>query len=293
MRTAEELIAAWRNVAWLSPQMENDVSPRDQAAIRACVEETSAWLSEQAEGDGTGCPAFRLETNGKRWSPGPQLVVYRALLPDLAALGNDVGIVFGLIGEINDALVRDLVAADYIAILAGSGLFKRAQTATNLLVFAHPPIRCKALLAIASASGEELDLFAARSSADRLVAIDKVRANMDIYMLTRDPDDLFIAQETAKQLEPSDRLIACEHIALASNKADDYLNALDAAESINDDAARFKAVLRVLSAIASGFSLVSKSAINKETLRAIVASPKLDKYPFWKQSALGLLGENN
>jgi hypothetical protein len=116
---------------------------------------------------------------------------------------------------------------------------------------------------------------------------------MDIYMFTRDSDDLFLARETAKQLEPPARRIAYEHIALATNEADDYLKALGAAESITDDAVRFKAVRGVLSTIADRFSLTSKSAISKETFRAIVASPKLDKYPAWRKSALGLLGENN
>ena len=293
MRTAEELIVMWRGVALFTPQIENDSSPRDQAVIRAGVEDTSVWLREQAEGYGASTPAYHIETTGKRWSPGPQLVVYRALLPELAALDNDEGVAFVLVREIPDNLVRDLVAADYIAILAASGLFKRAQTATNFLEFAHQQIRCKALLDIASASGEPRDLSTARSSADRLVSIEKVRAYLDIYGLTRDLDDLFLARYTADQLEPSDRLIACEHIALATKEAEDYLKALDAAESIIDDAARLKAITGVLLAIVSAFSSEGKSAISKETLRAIAENPELDRYPFWKKSALDILGENN
>jgi len=293
MRTAEELIVMWRGVALFTPQIENDSSPRDQAVIRAGVEDTSVWLREQAEGYGASTPAYHIETTGKRWSPGPQLVVYRALLPELAALDNDEGVVFALVREIPDNLVRDLVAADYIAILAASGLFKRAQTATNFLEFAHQQIRCKALLDIASASGEPRDLFTARSSADRLTSIDKVRAYLDVYALTHAWSDLFLARETATQLEPSDRLVAREHIALATSSAEDYLNALGAAESIIDDTARFNAVTRVLAAIAYRFSLIGKSAMSKETLRAIAENPKLDKYPFWKKSALELLEESN
>jgi|GEM_PF-2981257 len=294
MRTSEELIAAWKSVASLSSQqVENDISPRDLAAIHANTEETIAWLRELAEGNGASAPALHIETTGRRWSPGLRLAAFRALLPELATLDNDEGVVFGLVREIDDDLIRDFVASDYIAILAAKHLFVRAQTAINFLEFAHPPIRCKALLAIASASHEPRDLFAARSSADRLTSIDKVRAYMDIYMFTRDSDDLFLARETAKQLEPPARRIAYEHIALATNEADDYLKALGAAESITDDAVRFKAVRGVLSTIADRFSLTSKSAISKETFRAIVASPKLDKYPAWRKSALGLLGENN
>jgi hypothetical protein len=293
MRTDEELIAAWKSVASLSSQTENDTSPLDLAAIHTNTEMTIAWLREQAEGKGASAPALHLETTGRRWSPGLRLAAFRALLPELAALDNDEGVVFGLVREIDDNLIRDFVAADYIAILAASGLFKRAQTAMNFLEFAHPSIRCKALLAIASASHEIPDLFAARSSADRLTSIDKVRANMDIFMLTRDMDDLFIARDTARQLEPIDRLIAREHIAFATNDAGDYLKALEAAESITDDAVRFRAVRGVLSTIADRFSLTSKSAISKETLRAIVTSPRLDKYPAWRKSALELLGENN
>jgi len=293
MRTTEELIEAWRKIAWLSPKMENDITSHDQAAIRACIEETCAWLREQAEGYGTGGPVFRLETNRKRWSPGPQLAAYRALLRELATLDKDVEIAFNLIGEITEALVRDLVAAEYITVLAGSGLLERAKTATHHLAFAHLKMRCRALLAIAAVSGASLDLFTARSSADRLASIEKVRAYLDLYGLTRDQGDLYIARHTAVHLEPSDRLIACEHIALATNEADDYLNALDAAESITDDAARLKAITGALLAIASAFSSEGKSAISKETLRTIVANPMLDKYPFWKKSALELLGENN
>jgi len=78
---------------------------------------------------------------------------------------------------------------------------------------------------------EPRDLFAARSSADRLTSIDKVRAYMDIYMFTRDSDDLFLRGKRPA-LEPPARRIAYEHIALATNEADDYLKALGAAESI-------------------------------------------------------------
>ncbi len=293
MRTSEELIAAWRDVAALSSKVENDNSLHDRAMIRARVEDASAWLREQAEGYGASSPAFRIETIGKRWSPCFQLAAYRAQLPELAALGRDVENAFGLIGEITDALVRDLVAADYIAILAASGLFERAQTATNFLKFIHPQIRCKALLAIASASHEPSDLFAASSSADRLTSIDKVRAYLDIYGLTRVENDLLLARNAATHLEPPERLIACEHIALATSDAEDYVRALGAAESIINGAARLEAITGVLAAIASGFLLEGKNAISKKTLRTIVANPMLDKYPFWKKSALELLGENN
>jgi hypothetical protein len=284
MRTSDGLIAAWRSVASLSPQIENDILPLDQATIRARVEETSAWLRERADGNGVGALAPRLEMNAKGWSPGSHLAAYRALLPELAALDNDEGVVFGLMREIKDNLVRDLVAADYIAILAATRLFGRAQTAINFLEFAHPQIRFKALLAIASASHEPHDLFVACSSADRLIAVEKVRAYLDVYGLTRNPNDLFLARHVAAQLEPPDRLIACEHIALASNEATDYLNALEAAEAVG-----FRAVVRTLAQIAAAFSPQEKNPMSKETLAAIIASPKINAYHEWKEDMLCLL----
>jgi hypothetical protein len=211
MRITEELIAAWRDVA--------------SATIRACVEETSARLREQAEGYGMGGSALRLETNGKKWSPDPQLVAYCALLPELAALGNDAEVAFGLIGEIADAPVRDLVAAEYITVLAGLGLLERARTARNYLEFAHPQMRYKAFLVIAAAT-----------------------------------DD-----------------------------ADDYLKALEAAEAIVDDGVRFKAVLEALWTVVHIYLSEGKSKMSKATLKRIVDSEMLAKFPYWKECAGRLL----
>jgi len=288
MRTTDELTAAWKDVTSLPLETQNDDRPLGPEAIRACVEATSEWLRDQADGNGASTPAFRLETSAMGWSPGPHLAAYRALLPELVLLDKDQEVAYPLVNEIGDKLIRDMVAAEYIGALADRGLIERAHTARNFLKFAHPQMRCKAVLAIASASRKPHDLFVARASADRLEPRDKVPAYLDIYRSINDPEDLFMARNTAKRLEPHDKLIAFEHISLATDCPDDYLAALEAAKAVG-----FHAVVRTLAQITAAFSPLEKNPMSRETLIAIVNSPKLDAFPDWKNDMIRLIEASN